>query len=79
MEDVVTGRILWEGVADNCPCRIIASYPFVYVQWLNADGTGACWPQPADGKLRNDRNAKERAFEQAVLDLSRELDALKQP
>ena len=76
---MTSGRVLWEGVADGCPCRIIASHPFVYVQWLDADGHGAVWPQPADGKLRNDRRVTEEAFKQALLDLTCQLDDLRRP
>jgi len=66
----VVTRTLWEGVVDTFRCRICVSNSFVYVQFLNQDGSPTVWPQPADGRFRDDRQARLDVLKAAVLELA---------
>jgi hypothetical protein len=69
-------RTLWEGVVDTYRCRICVSNSSVYVQFLNQDGSPTVWPQPADGRFRDDAIARVNALKQAVVELAAERDRL---
>lgn len=72
------GRILWQGKANECRCRLWLDGPYVRVQWLRPDGRPGLYPQKPDGSsVAHWQYHEYVALKTAVCELADELEDLR--